>query len=105
MAALRVVQAQACIEGHAGAAGCAQLLAGALEGVRLAENLPVEGGDLVGADDQVLGVAAGEGAAFLFGQAADQSFGAFSRQRVFVDLRRLASERQVQALEQGATVG
>ena len=47
-------------EGHLLAAGFEQLLAGAIKGVRLAEDLLAQYRDLVGADDQVPRMAAGQ---------------------------------------------
>ncbi len=82
---------------HAGAAGRQQLLAGLLEGMRFADDPPFKRGHLVRADNQMSRMAGGEGAGFLFGQALDQLDGRFIRAVAFVDIRRAAGERQVQA--------
>ena len=80
--------------------------AGAREVVRFAEDAAVaQGGDLVGADDQVSGVLAGQGPGLPLSQAADQQFGVLAGQGALVDVRRAADERQLQAFEQGAAVG
>ena len=44
-------------------------------------------------------MAGGEGAGLLFGQALDQFDGGFIRAVAFVDIRRAAGERQVQATQ------
>ncbi|MNJ61803.1 hypothetical protein D3C77_576090 [compost metagenome] len=61
------------------ATGFKQLCAGAFEGVWLAEDLFAQHRDLVGADDQVVGVAGGEGVGFFLGQAFDQLKGGLFR--------------------------
>ena len=75
--AARVVQAQAGQEADAAPAGGAQLFAGALEGAGLADQLLVQYRHLIGADDQVLRVAAGQGLRLLLRQAAGQGGATF----------------------------
>jgi hypothetical protein len=75
---LAVEQCQAGQEGHAAAAGGQQLLA-AFRRCGLADDPFAEHGDLVGADNQMSGVAGGQGAGFLFGQALDQFDGGLAR--------------------------
>ncbi|MNG05844.1 hypothetical protein D3C84_890570 [compost metagenome] len=100
-----IEQGKAGKEGDMVAAGGEQLLASSFEGVRLAENLFAEHGDLVGADDQVLGVAGGQGLGFLPGQALDQLNGRLFGQALFVNIRGGPAEGQAQAFKQFAPVG
>ncbi|MNP55723.1 hypothetical protein D3C76_1503900 [compost metagenome] len=80
------------------------MLAGAFKGVGFAEDLLAKHGDLVGADDQVSGVAVGQGLGFLPGQAFDQVKGGFFNQALFVDIRGRPAKWQAQAFEQFAPV-
>jgi hypothetical protein len=72
--------------------------------VWLADDLFAEHGNLVGADDQMSGVAGGQCAGFRSARRLTSSTAA--RPAVaFVDIRRAADERQVQAGEQFAAIG
>ncbi|MNJ61801.1 hypothetical protein D3C77_576070 [compost metagenome] len=87
------------------AAGREQLLAGSLEGVRLAEDLFAEYGNLVGADDQVVGVVCRECLGFFPGQSFYQVQGWLLRVSLFVYVGACPTEWQVQAGEQFAAIG
>ena len=89
---LAVEQGQAGQESHAGTAGGQQLFAGLFEGVGLADNPLAQYRDLVGADNQMSGMAVGQCARFLFGEALDQLDGGLARTMAFVDIRRAAGE-------------
>ncbi|MNE69965.1 hypothetical protein D3C80_1657250 [compost metagenome] len=102
---LAVEQGQAGEECHAGTASGQQLFAGFFERVGLADNPLSQHGDLVGADYQMSGMAVGQGARFLFGEALDQLDGGLARAMAFVDIRRAASERQLQAGQQFPAIG
>lgn len=86
LAGLAVEQCQAGQEADAGAAGLQQLLARIVKGVRLAKDLCVKDGYLVGADDQVLWVAASQSLRLLQGQAPDQFRCALVRGVGFVNI-------------------
>ena len=74
-------------------------------GARLADCLAIEQQYLVRADDQVIGVAAGQGAGLVQGQAQGQLLRCFTGSRRFIHLGCGMLEGYAQAIEEGASVG
>ena len=72
VACLAVEQGQSGEEGYAGAAGVQKLLAGLVKRVGFADDSSVERCNLIGADNQVVGVTGGKCFGFLPGQAFHQ---------------------------------
>ena len=67
---------------------------------RLAEDVPPAHGELVGADDETVGMPAGDDFGLAASQPADQVDGRFARERGFVDVRGGDRERHAQPLQQ-----
>ena len=67
-------------------------------------DLFAEDGDLIRANDQMSRVAVRQGAGFFLGEAFDQIDRGLARAVAFIDVRRAADERQVQAGEQFAAI-
>ncbi len=104
LAGRAVEQGQAGQESHAFAARRRQLFQCAFEAVRLAQDLFVKDGDLVGADDQVVRMLCSECLGFLPGKALYEVECGLVRSPAFIDIRRPAGEWQAQAGEQFAAV-
>ncbi|MNH24886.1 hypothetical protein D3C79_848430 [compost metagenome] len=100
-----VQQCQPGQEAHLLPAALQQLLAGPLEGVRLAQYLLAQHRNLVRTDDQVPGVAARQGLGFLPGQPAHQLHRRFVIQAPLVYIGACPGEGQAQARKQFAAVG
>lgn len=73
--------------------------------MRLAEDVAVEYGDLVGADHQVLRIASGQRFGLAGGKAAHQFLGTFPGAMAFVDIGAGAFEGKAQAGQEFASVG
>lgn len=73
--------------------------------MRLAEDVAVEYGDLVGADHQVLRIASGQRFGLAGGKAAHQFLGTFPGVMAFVDIGAGAFEGKAQAGQEFASVG
>ncbi len=84
--AAAVVQRQAGIKSHGLAAGLAQLCPGVLLGMGLAGDVAIDHADLIGADDQMLGIGEGQRLSLRRRQAQHQRFGGFTRQWGFIHL-------------------
>ena len=95
-------QASEEIDGLAGQ--FAQLRDGTFVRAGFAINLAVDRGNLVAANDQRVGVVAGNGPGFRFRQAQGEGVRGFAGQGTFVGLRIGNGKRQTQAAEQFAAV-
>ena len=100
-----VEQAQGRMEHGLAPAHGLQLLQGVGMVARLADLRAIQGGDLVGADDEAARVAVEHGLRLGLGQAQGRGAGAFTGQGAFVEIGHGHLERQAQALQQFLAVG
>jgi len=98
--AAQLQHAQPGMKHHFLALGLPQLLQRPFRVARLAEDLAIKQRALIRADDQGFGFPHGDGPGLLAGQALHIVHGLLAGSKALVDIRRLAAEGQMKALQQ-----